>query len=103
MRRSSRTWVACVRLREKGASGVFHLVGSDLLSRRELVERVISAFGFEREQSLAGFRFLKTAELGQKARRPLTAGLRSERTLGYGIEPFSLAQAFSEIKRLRGA
>jgi dTDP-4-dehydrorhamnose reductase len=92
---------ACLRLREKNLGGIYNVVGADLLSRRELVLRVIDALGFERETSLAGFRFLKTKELGQRARRPLTAGLRTEKLQRAGISPLSLASAFREIARLR--
>jgi hypothetical protein len=63
---------------------------------------VIERFGFEREKSLAGFRFLKTAELGQKARRPLTAGLRMDKALRFGVKTVSLAEAFADIEKLRG-
>lgn len=91
---------ACL-LREKGAGGIFNLVGPDLLSRRQLVERVIHAFGFDAEKSLAGFRFLKTAELGQKARRPLTAGLTMDKAKSFGVAPRSLESAFAEIQALR--
>lgn len=94
---------ACLRLREKGLGGVFNVVGSDLLSRRELVERVIAALGFDRGQSLAGFRFLKTPELGQRARRPLTAGLMSDKARAAGVPPISLDDAFRDVARLRGA
>lgn len=85
-------------LREKGANGVFNLVGSDMLSRRELVERVIAEFGFDRAKSLEGFRFLKTAELGQKARRPLTAGLTMHKAESIGVRPLSLAEAFARVR-----
>ena len=90
------------QLREKGAAGIFNLVGSDLLSRRELVERVIAEFGFDRAKSLEGFRFLKTSELAQKARRPLTAGLTMKKAAASGIRAWSLEDAFADIRPRRG-
>jgi dTDP-4-dehydrorhamnose reductase len=93
----------CCLLREQGHGGIVNLVGRDLLSRKELVERVIQEFGFDREQSLAGFRFLKTAELAQKAKRPLTAGLTHQKSEKLGVKVWSLAEAFAEVKKLRQA
>jgi dTDP-4-dehydrorhamnose reductase len=88
---------ATCALRSSGQGGIVNFVGADLLSRRELVERVIDAFGFSREQSLGGFRFLKTAELGQKARRPLTAGLTMEKAAGLGLSALPLGKAFEDV------
>lgn len=90
-------------LREKGVGGIVNLVGSDLLSRRDLVERVISAFGFDREKSLEAFRFLKTSELGQKARRPLSAGLTMRKAESLGVRACSIDQAFKEALLQRSA
>lgn len=92
---------ATCRLREKGVRGIVNVVGSDWLSRKDLVLRVIREFGFDREQSLAGFRFLRTAELGQRARRPLTAGLMSDKARSLGVPVWSLDEAFRDIARRR--
>jgi dTDP-4-dehydrorhamnose reductase len=92
---------AVIRLRERGVGGIFNLVGSDLLSRREIVERVAEDFGFGKEEAHRAFRFVKTAELGQAARRPLTAGLTMAKAKAHGIEAWSLDQAFADIKKLR--
>jgi dTDP-4-dehydrorhamnose reductase len=89
-------------LREKRQGGIVHYAGSDLLSRRELVERVIAAFGFPREESLRGFSFLPTRALGQAARRPLSAGLRTEKARALGCRALSLAEAFADVRRLQG-
>ncbi|MGZ3669976.1 MAG: SDR family oxidoreductase [Bdellovibrionota bacterium] len=93
---------ATLALRGEGANGVFNIVGSDLLSRRELVERVIAEFGFDRAKSLGGFRFLKTADLGQKARRPLTGGLKMAKAESFGVKAMALTEAFARIRALRG-
>jgi dTDP-4-dehydrorhamnose reductase len=92
---------AC-RLRERGVGGVVNLVGRDLVSRRDLVERVIAELGFDRAKSLTGFQFLKTAELGQKARRPLTAGLTMGKAESLGLRALSLAEAFADVRARRG-
>lgn len=92
----------CLLLREKDVSGVINIVGSDSLSRRELVERVIEEFGFDREKSLGGFQFLKTKDLGQTARRPLTAGLIPEMARSHGVKIYSLKEAFADAKKKMG-
>jgi dTDP-4-dehydrorhamnose reductase len=93
----------CCVLRERGVGGVINIVGSDLLSRKELVLRVIDTFGFDREQSLKGFQFLKTKDLGQTAKRPLTAGLTFAKAKALGVKIYSLDQAFADAKRLMKA
>lgn len=88
----------CLQLREKGVGGIINIVGSDVLSRRELVERVIAAFGYDREQCLSGFEFVKTRDLGQTARRPLTAGLTFGKARELGLKIFSLQEALEDAK-----
>lgn len=90
-------WLAectCV-LRERGVGGIVNLVGTDCLSRREIVERVIQRFGFNLEASLPFFQYQKTKEMGQKAKRPLTAGLSSAKAKSLGLSPLSLEEAFA--------
>jgi len=91
----------CVTLREKGAAGIFHLVGGDLLSRKELVFLVAQKLGFSRELVESAFTFVNTEELGQLARRPLTCGLKSERLEEFGLKTRALNEAFDEISILR--
>ncbi len=65
-----------------GASGLVHLAGQDLVSRYEFACRI--AEHFELDKNL--IEGVPTSELGQAARRPLHAGLRSIKTtslLGY--------------------
>lgn len=90
----------CVRLRDQKVGGIIHLVGEDLLSRKQLVERVAAEFGFSSAQVQQAFQFVKTKELGQAAKRPLTAGLRSLRLKELGLKPHTLAQAFAHAKDL---
>lgn len=92
---------AVIRLRERGIGGIFNLVGSDILSRQEILEKVAEEFGYGKEEAHRAFLFVKTAELGQAARRPLTAGLTMEKAKAHGIEAWSLDQAFADVKKLR--
>jgi dTDP-4-dehydrorhamnose reductase len=96
-------WLAAsaVSLRSRKIGGVFNLVGKDLLSRKELVERVAEAFGFGAGEAEKAFRFVKTAEMGQAARRPLTAGLRVDKAEAHGLKPLTLEEAFQDVKKLR--
>jgi len=93
---------AVVELRDQGIGGIFNLVGSDLLSREELVGKVAQRFGFGPELVAKAFQFVKTADLGQAAVRPLTAGLTSEKALAAGVRVDSLEKAFTSILALRG-
>jgi len=94
---------ATVALREKSVGGIFNLVGPDLLSRRELVEKVAAAFGFSPADVNAKFQFVKTSDLGQAARRPLTAGLRIDKARTFKLRLDSLDEAFAEVGALRRA
>jgi dTDP-4-dehydrorhamnose reductase len=92
---------AVVSLRDQGIGGTFHLTGPDLLSRQALVEKVAAAFGFSEARLQAAFQFVKTSELGQAARRPLTAGLKTDKARAAGLHLDSLDEAFAKIKRLK--
>lgn len=93
-------WLAdsVVALRERSVGGIVNLVGSDLLSRKELLERLAKKFHFK---DLGGFEFPLTKELGQKAKRPLTAGLRADKARSLGLNILSLDEAFSLIEKER--
>lgn len=77
---------AVLDLAEKGASGVFNVVGPDRLSRYEFALKACAAFGFDPS-------FLEpkpTSELGQLAPRPLEAGLKTDKlasVLGRRLPP----------------
>ncbi|MBI5744640.1 MAG: SDR family oxidoreductase [Elusimicrobia bacterium] len=77
---------AVLDLAEKGASGVYNVVGPDWLNRYEFALRACGAFGFDPA-------FLEpklTSELGQPAARPLTAGLKTDKlfaALGRRLPP----------------
>ena len=62
---------AAIGLVECGASGVFHVCGPELLGRLEFAEAIATRLGLD-ASLLEG---VTTAELGQRAPRPLAAGL----------------------------
>lgn len=90
---------ATVRLRDAGRGGIFHVVGTDLLSRRELVERTAEAFAYP--GAAAAFSFVRTAELGQAAKRPLSAGLDTAKARALGLPLLSLSEAFLDVSARR--
>lgn len=69
------------RLVQLGAQGVFNVVGKDWVTRADLGKALASAMALDPTRILP----VPTAELGQRAPRPLKAGLRTdklERLLG---------------------
>lgn len=92
---------ASVDLAERGAGGIYNLVGPDLVSRKDLVFRVATSCGYSKEQVEKAFRFVKTKDLGQKAKRPLKAGLTTQKADQLEIRLPSLKEAFQEIQGLR--
>ncbi len=81
--------------------GIFHVVGEDCLSRKAFLERICQEFGFSKEKYLPGIEFLETKQLGQAAKRPLTAGLSVEKAKRAGVRIWNLAEAFQEIRTLQ--
>jgi len=84
--RSSPTYVedlaaASLALVEKRSSGVFHVAGPEVVDRYAFALEGCRVFGLD-----PGFlEPVTTASFGQKAARPLVAGLRVERVTGLGI------------------
>ncbi len=64
-----------VDLVEQGLRGTVHVAGPDWISREQFAVEIAGAFGL-RSDLIVG---VPTAQLRQKAARPLRAGLRSER------------------------
>jgi dTDP-4-dehydrorhamnose reductase len=64
-----------VKLLNCGARGIFHLCGPELLSRAEFAIRAAKEMGLDSSRIVA----VLTADLGQKARRPLNGGLVTEK------------------------
>ncbi len=66
---------AVVELAASGATGVFHIGGPDRVSRYDLARAAAAAFALDD----ALIEPVSTSELAQPARRPLQAGLRSDK------------------------
>lgn len=85
-----------LRIIEQDAEGVYHLSGSERLSRYEFARRVAQVFGFD-----SGLiQPVKTEELQQKARRPLSSGfilLKAETE--FGFKPSDATQGLTMLKR----
>lgn len=60
---------------EADKMGVYHVVGSDLMDRYTFARNVAEIFGLDESYLIP----VSTAELGQKAKRPLKAGMKTEK------------------------
>ncbi len=91
-------WV--IRLLELRERGVWHLGGPwPECTRPEWTERLVAAFRQAGVVPHPAFtlRTVTTAELGQKARRPLRAGMISERTGSLGFQPSDFNATVAEL------
>lgn len=85
-----------VRLCELGASGIVNVVGADRLSRAELGRRLARAFALDPGL----IHDVPTAELGQRAARPLEGGLRTDRLEALlGTQAMPLDEALKRLRR----
>lgn len=86
---------ASVAIAERGAPGLWHVAGPDLVARTELAVRVARAFGL-RAELIVG---VPTAELGQAAPRPLRSGLLSPRyEAAFGVAGRPLDEALADLR-----
>ncbi|HPF89380.1 MAG: NAD(P)-dependent oxidoreductase [Flavobacteriales bacterium] len=77
----------CIRIAEKGATGIYHLSGPDGMSILELVERVGAFFQLDTSVVTA----VKSDSLGQPAKRPPRTGFildKARTDLGYAPRGF---------------
>ena len=81
----------------RGFDGVVHFAGVDFLSRYAMVEHVCDCFGFDMELVTP----VTSSELGQKAQRPLRAGLATDLARTVSDEP--IASFRESLRRLSGA
>jgi dTDP-4-dehydrorhamnose reductase len=82
----------CIRIAKRGATGIFHLSGPDGMSILELVQRTGAFFRL----STAPVSAVKSATLGQPARRPPRTGFildKARRELGYAPRGFEAGLA----------
>ena len=85
-----------VRLVELGLGGVVHVAGRDRVSRADFARRLASTFALDP----ALIEDVPTAELGQRAPRPLAGGLKTERLHGLlGTEAMALDEALKRLRR----
>jgi dTDP-4-dehydrorhamnose reductase len=81
------------------ARGVLNVAGPEVLDRLAFARRVAAASGLD----AALLDPIATAELGQKARRPLRAGLRIDRLRALGVTPPTLDAALTALATARRA
>ncbi|SFR96752.1 dTDP-4-dehydrorhamnose reductase [Granulicella pectinivorans] len=81
---------------ERGASGIFHVCGPELLSRLEFARRVAEELGLD-ASLIEG---VSTTALGQRAPRPLDAGLRIDklRSLHPDLTMHTVAESFDDLR-----
>jgi dTDP-4-dehydrorhamnose reductase len=72
---------ATLALVARGERGVFHVAGPDCIDRGAFARRVAARVGLDATRIDA----VATAALGQRARRPLNAGLRTEKLRALGV------------------
>ena len=91
---------ASIALMQKKQQGIFHVVGSDLLSRSAFTKKLIEFYQFPVDKSLKHFHFLPTVTLKQKAKRPLRSGLKTDKAKNLDIKIWSLAESFAHMKKV---
>lgn len=85
-----------VRLVELGMGGVVHVAGRNRLSRADFARRLASTFALDPALVEA----VPTAELSQRAPRPLAGGLKTDRLGGLlGTEAMPLDEALKRVRR----
>jgi CDP-6-deoxy-D-xylo-4-hexulose-3-dehydrase len=85
-----------LRLVQAGATGLVNVAGADRMTRAELARALARAMALD-----AGLvRAVSTASLGQRARRPLQAGLVTARLTSWlGTAPLALGEALKRFRR----
>lgn len=86
---------ATLALVEQGARGTWNVGGPDLLDRAEFARRACHVFGFDPDVVVEP---RTTAELKQKAARPLRGGLRTDKLRGAGITLRGAEEALRAMK-----
>jgi CDP-6-deoxy-D-xylo-4-hexulose-3-dehydrase len=87
---------ASVRLVQLGAHGTFNVVGKDRMSRAQFAQALAKAMALD----VSLITPVPTAELGQRAPRPLQGGLRTNKLMSVlGTEPLDLAESLKRFRR----
>jgi dTDP-4-dehydrorhamnose reductase len=85
---------AAIELLRRGASGIYHVTGATLISRADFARKLAKLFGYDTKT----LEFATTREITQVARRPLSAGLSTEKARREGLRILSLDEAFAEFR-----
>lgn len=83
----------------QGPSGVLHVAGPQVLGRYEFGQEIARAFGLDPRL----LEPVKTAQLGQRAQRPLVAGLNVDCLRGLGLVLPGPADGLEAAKAVRSA
>ncbi len=86
---------ATLALVDQGARGTWNVSGPDFMDRVALARLACRVFGFDPDATVEG---KTTAELKQKAARPLKGGLRIDKLRAAGITPRSTEAALHAMK-----
>lgn len=78
-----------------GARGIFNVAGKDILNRYEFAKLIAEVFNLPSENIKA----VNTAELNQKAKRPLNAGLKIEKLESFGINMSGASGGLIKMKQ----
>ena len=88
-----------VKAAERRLNGIYHTAGAELITRYQLA--LLVAHQFNLDASL--ITPTTSAELGQRARRPLLSGLRVERAeRDLGVQAWTMQQGLTQIKAVLG-
>ena len=83
-----------VRAAERRVTGLYHTAGAELITRYQLALLVAQTFDLETSLILP----MSSAELGQRARRPLLSGLRVERAEhDLGVQAWTMQQGLAQL------
>jgi dTDP-4-dehydrorhamnose reductase len=77
------------------AKGVLHIAGPDVLSRMEFAKIAVEAIGLDSGLLTA----VETSSLKQKAKRPLNAGLKTEKLAGFGVTMSGVRGGIDDLRR----
>ena len=88
-----------VQAAERRVSGLYHTAGAELITRYQLALLVAQTFDLDASLIIP----LTSAELGQRARRPLLSGLRVERAeRDLGVQAWTMKQGLAHLKSMLG-
>ena len=85
-----------LRLVELDATGVYHTAGAERISRYDFAKAIAKVFGLDASRITAA----KTAELGQKAVRPVDSSLKIAKVKKLGITFSNVEKALRKLKEM---